>query len=96
MTTGLILVIDDKRNMLRLLERVLGEHYGVVTAETGKEGLAIFEQETVDLVLSDIRLPDLDGLALLEAMKQRKPEVEVILMTAYGSVASAVEARKKG
>lgn len=96
MTSGTILVIEDKRNMLRLLERVLGEHYRVVTAETGKEGLAIFEQETVDLVLSDIKLPDLDGLSLLETMKQHKPEVEVILMTAYGSVASAVDAMKKG
>lgn len=96
MTSGLILVIEDKRNMLRLLERVLGEHHEVLTAETGEEGLAIFEREAVDLVLSDIKLPDLDGLALLEAMKQRKPEVEVLLMTAYGSVASAVEAMKKG
>ncbi len=96
MTSGLILVIEDKRNMLRLLERVLGEHHEVLTAETGEEGLAIFEREAVDLVLSDIKLPDLDGLALLEAMKQRKPEVEVLLMTAYGSVASAVDAMKKG
>jgi DNA-binding NtrC family response regulator len=91
-----ILVVDDKINILKLFCKILEEKYYVFIAETGSQGLGIFEQEDIDLVVTDIKLPDFDGLTLLEEIKKRQAEVDVIVITAYGSVSSAVEAMKKG
>lgn len=96
MTIPRVLVVDDKINMLKLFCKILEENYQVFIAETGLHGLDIFGREDIDLVVADVKLPDIDGLSLLEEIKKRQPDMDVIVITAYGSVSSAVEAMKKG
>jgi two-component system response regulator HydG len=91
-----VLVVDDKENMLKLLERILGETYTVTPARDGSEALALLETTTFDLVLTDIKMPGADGFEILAAVKKRTPETEVVMMTAYSSIARAVEAIKGG
>jgi len=92
-----ILVVDDEENMRRLLSRVLrGEDYDVALAATGEDALAKLGDGAFDVVLSDVRLPGLDGLELLTRVKELSPSTPVIMMTAYGSVQAAVEAIRAG
>lgn len=94
--TDRILVVDDKDTMLSLFQRILPEQE-VVTAESAVKALALFDgSESFDVIVSDIRMPGLDGLSLLKEVKRIQPDVEVILMTAYGTVEDAVEAMKAG
>jgi DNA-binding NtrC family response regulator len=91
-----ILVVDDKETMLSLFQRLLSDHQ-VRTAGDGTKALALIdEEEPFDLIISDIRMPGLDGLSLLKEVKHVHPETEVILMTAYAEVGDAVEAMKAG
>lgn len=92
-----ILLVEDETNARKGLTQFLqGLDYDVITASNGKEALELLKQETPDLVLSDIRMPEMDGTALLEAIKAESPSIKVILLTAYGSVEDAVKAMKKG
>jgi two-component system response regulator HydG len=92
----LVLVVDDKKNMVRLMAKVLGEDARVRTASRGSEALRILEDEPVDVVLSDLRMPDMDGIEVLKRCKGIRPETEFILMTAYASVPTAIEALRLG
>jgi two-component system response regulator HydG len=92
----LVLVVDDKQNMLRLMAKVLRGDARVRTAGRGAEAVRILEQETVDVVLSDLRMPDMDGIELLKRCKALRPQTEFILMTAYASVSTAIEALRFG
>ena len=96
MAQGRILVIDDKENMLKLFCRLLADQYEITTATDGRAGLTTFRQGKFDLVVTDIRMPGMSGMQLLVEVKRLRPEVVVILMTAYGEVAQAVEAMKQG
>lgn len=92
-----ILLVEDETNARKGLTQFLqGLDYDVMTAMNGKEALDIFKKETPDLVISDIRMPEMDGIALLEAIRAETPSAKVILFTAYGSVEDAVKAMKKG
>ena len=92
-----ILLIDDDASLRRVVEYTLREEgYDVIAAATGDEGLAAFETQPFDLVLSDVRMPGVDGLHLLGRVKTLKPDVPVVLLTAHGTIASAVEAIKLG
>jgi len=91
-----ILVIDDKSSMREMIETVLGLEHDVRTFGNPREALEAFASDTFDLVLTDVRMPELDGLEVLRRVKAVAPDVEVILMTAYGTVAQAVEAVKAG
>src|SRR5512143_3843196 len=91
-TRPTVLVVDDKPNMLRLMAKVLHGDVRVCTAERGADPLRMLEAEPVDVVLSDLRMPDMDGLQLLQTSKRLRPRSEFILMTAYASVSTAVEA----
>ncbi len=91
-----ILIVDDEPKMLRLLELNLAEDGKTFTAGDAETGLKILNQEEIDLVLSDIKLPAMNGLEFLQAVKQAHAEIPVVLMTAYGSVEKAVEAMKNG
>ncbi len=92
-----ILLVDDDPLIRRALElRLVGAGYQVLTAGNGREALARLEQEPVDLVLSDIRMPDMDGLELLRWVKMAYPGVGVILLTAYSSLDSAIQALRHG
>jgi DNA-binding NtrC family response regulator len=94
--TPTVLVVDDRTNMLRLIQKVLKQDARVITAERGMEAVRVLEAQPVSVVLCDLKMPDLDGLDVLRSMKQLRPEAEFILMTAYGSVATAVDAMRLG
>src|SRR5215471_14970170 len=91
-----ILVVDDE-SLIRwtLAERLGADGHTVVEAESAREALARFGPD-IDLVLLDFRLPDSDGLTVLKTMKARDGDVPVILLTAFSSIETAVEAMKQG
>ena len=91
-----VLVVDDKKNMLSLMKKVLRDDARVLTAERGLDALKILEAEPVDVVLCDLRMPDMDGVEVLKLCKRVRPHAEFILMTAYASVGTAVEALRLG
>ncbi len=97
MDTKRILVVDDEAKMRRLLELSLkGLGHEVVQAEDGESALAAFDTMPFDLVLTDLRMPRLDGMGLLRALRERGEDVPVIVLTAYATVESAIEAMKLG
>src|SRR6266850_1909630 len=97
MTMDNILVVDDERNIRTLCSRVLaGDQIEVHGVGTGKEGLQTADDVSPDLVLLDLRLPDMDGIDVLRALKGRHPETAVIIITGFGQIQSAVEAMKAG
>jgi len=92
-----ILIVDDEKNYRLVMEALLTkEGYQVLTASSGEESLAVLKEADVDLVVTDMKMPGLDGLQLLGALKERLPDLPIIIMTAYGTVDKAVEAMKKG
>ena len=92
-----ILIVEDEAKMRRLLELNLGEDgFATFSAEAAEAGLSLLEEESIDLVITDLKLPGMGGLEFLQAVKQRHPALPVIVMTAYGSVETAVEAMKRG
>jgi two-component system response regulator HydG len=92
-----VLVADDKENFVKLLRRILPEdRYDVTTAEDGARALALLAAGEFDVVVSDIRMPGADGMAVLREARARDPDVEVVLMTAYATVPAAVDAMRQG
>ena len=93
----LILVIEDKKSMAEMLARTLeAEGYRAITAASGEEGVQKALKEKADLVLTDLKLPAMSGLDVLKRLKERRPFLPVIMMTAFGSIETAVEAVKAG
>ena len=94
---GTILVVDDEGSQRDILRAILGaEGYAVATASAGAEALRQARERHFDLVLTDLRMPGPDGLALVERLTREDPPTLVILMTAYGSLDSAEQAVKRG
>ena len=94
---GRVVVIDDEVNAASALETLLREDgYEVAKANDGRSGLLLVEKQEPDVVLTDLRMPEMDGIELLSRIKQIRPETMVILMTAYGTVKTAVKAMKLG
>jgi two-component system NtrC family response regulator len=92
-----ILIVDDEKNYPPVLSAVLEEEgYGTLSANSGKEALEILSRSDVDLVLTDMKMPGMDGIELLEKIKARDPDLPIIMMTAHGTVEKAVEAMQKG
>ncbi len=92
-----VLVVDDDKNTRDGLQRALQRNYAVKTAESAEAALKILGEETsVDVLLSDLRMPGTDGLGLLRRVHSQSPQTVCILLTAYGSVETAVEAMKQG
>jgi two-component system NtrC family response regulator len=92
-----ILIVDDEKNYLRVLSAVLEEEgYEVLTALSGREALEIQESSDLDLTLTDMKMPGMDGIKLLEHIKAKDPDLPVIMMTAHGTIDKAVEAMQKG
>lgn len=92
-----ILIVDDEPNMLRLFQTVLGkEGYKVCTAASGVEALRMLNEDSFDLVVSDLVMPDLGGMDLMKELKAKHPGIPFIVITAYGTVESAVKAMKSG
>ena len=94
---GLALIVDDEPNMRRVLAALLKKHgFASVDAPDGEAALQILAEQEIDVVLSDLKMPRMNGLELLEQARTRFPEVPLILITAHGTVGSAVEALKQG
>ncbi|MGL4668519.1 MAG: sigma-54-dependent transcriptional regulator, partial [Saezia sp.] len=92
-----ILVADDEENLRKLISVVLkAENYEVILARDGEEALHYFEKHPIDLMLIDIRMPKMDGLQVLEHVKQKNNGLPVILMTAYAGIDTAVKALQQG
>ncbi len=92
-----ILIVDDEEQMRELLAKVLEKNgYQVTAAADGSQALALLEKEPMDLVVTDVRMPGLDGMEALRAIKELNPEIVIILMTAFGSIDQAVQAVKEG
>ncbi|CCK78750.1 sigma-54-dependent transcriptional regulator [Desulfobacula toluolica] len=92
-----ILIVDDEKNYPMIIGELLQEEgYTSLTASSGMEALDILNNELIDLVLTDVKMPGMSGIQLLEKIKQIKPDIPVIIMTAHGSVEKAVEAMHKG
>jgi two-component system response regulator HydG len=91
-----VLVVDDKANMLALLTKVLSRSARVLTARGVRSALELFEKEAVMVVLCDLRMNDGDGLEVLRAVHARRPGLPFILMTAYATVPTAVQAMREG
>jgi two-component system NtrC family response regulator len=91
-----ILIVDDEKNYLVVLEALLStEGYEILTSDTGTEALRLVRESDLDLVITDMKMPRMSGMELLEACKKLRPELPVIMMTAYGTIELAVEAMKK-
>ena len=92
-----IVIIDDEEKMRRILEMDLSEQgYEIYLAQGGEEGIKILQEKDVDLVITDMKMPGIDGLKVLEMAKELDPDRPVILMTAYGTIETAVKAIKEG
>jgi two-component system NtrC family response regulator len=92
-----LLLIDDDESLRRVVEYNMREAgYRVITAADGTSGLEAFQAEPVDVVLTDVRMPEMDGLELLTRLKAMKPDLPVVVLTAHGTIDSAVEAMKLG
>jgi DNA-binding NtrC family response regulator len=97
MTKARVLVVDDDASMRELSEFYLrSQGYEVATAETGEEALKLNGGERFDVALMDLLLPDTDGITLVERFKEITPEVEIIMISGFGSLSKAVEATKAG
>lgn len=96
-TPAKILCVDDEPNILSALKRLFRAHgYQVVTAESGAEGLEILNTESVDLIISDMRMPEMDGAKFLELARASWPERIRILLTGYSEIQSIVSAINRG
>lgn len=97
MSLGTVLAIDDEQNIRRLIRNEFTiEGYDVTTARNGEEGLALIQQKPFDVVLLDIKLPKLNGLEVLRRIKDISIAMEVIMITGYGDIQSAVDSLKLG
>ncbi|MBO9693797.1 sigma-54 dependent transcriptional regulator [Chryseobacterium sp.] len=95
--SGNILIIDDEIKLLKLLGMILSqENFNVKETSTARSAMTMLEQYEFDVVLSDVRLPDAFGVDLVKSVKSKYPQLEIILMTAFGNITDAVQAMKNG
>lgn len=91
-----ILIVDDEKNTRDGLSRALRDDYAVAAVENGQKALEWLETRQADVVLSDLRMPGMDGMTLLSRLLTRDPKPVLIMLTAYGNIETAVEAMKRG
>ena len=93
-----ILVIDDELDMLMLLRMIIEDNtnYEVETTNNPSEALKLLTEKDYNLVLSDLKMPGMDGIELFDELSEIRPDVPVIIMTAYGSLETSEDAMKKG
>ena len=93
-----VLVIDDELDMLMLLRMIIEDNtgYEVETTNNPSEGLKLLTEKHFDLVITDLKMPGMDGMELFDECKDIRPDTPVIIITAYGSLETADEALKKG
>ncbi|MGV3070682.1 response regulator, partial [Proteus mirabilis] len=91
-----LLLVDDDPGLLKLLGmRLTSEGFHIVTAESGQEALKLLLKEKIDLVISDLRMDEMDGMALFTEIQRQQPGMPVIILTAHGSIPDAVAATQQ-
>src|SRR5512144_1641355 len=97
MSKGCVLVVDDEADNRRILEYMLQrDGYTVRSAPSGRQALKVYAEHQIDLALLDLSMPEMDGITLLKRLRQEDSNLQVIMVTAHGSVERAVEAMKAG
>ena len=91
-----ILIVDDERNVHYSFKKLFSKDYEILSALDGGEALSLVKAEAPDLVIMDVRMPGMDGLYVLREIKACTPDLPVVIMTAYGSMRTAIEAMKQG
>ena len=92
-----ILIIDDEEGIRESLRLILSDDYNLIITESGTQGLdCLVNDKNIGLVLLDIKMPKINGLDVLKAIKEKRPDVNVIMVTGYKSVDTAAEATKLG
>ncbi|MCX8034476.1 MAG: response regulator [Thermodesulfovibrio sp.] len=93
-----ILIVDDEPDMLKLLSMILKEKtpYEIITTNNPIEAVQLVKTTDFDLIITDLKMPGLDGLQLLEEVKKKNEDIPVVIITAYGTIDSATEAIEKG
>jgi two-component system, NtrC family, response regulator AtoC len=92
-----VLIVDDEPNLRKILAAQLSrDGYDVLTAEDGERGLALLREHHIDLVITDLKMPRVDGMTLLKRALEEEPELPVVMITAHGTIDTAVEALKRG
>lgn len=96
--SGKILIIDDEKDMLVLLKRIISEErdHDIVVETDPSRALSLLQEDAFDLVLTDLKMPKVDGIKVLESVKKINPYTSVIILTAYATIETAVEAIRKG
>jgi DNA-binding NtrC family response regulator len=96
-TPSHILLVDDEEDFLEMLSLRLKESgESVLTANSGRKCLSILENEAVDVIILDVKMPEMDGIETLKEIRKRHPLVEVIMLTGHGTIHTAVEGMKLG
>lgn len=94
---GMILVVDDEKNIREGLKKSLElDDFKALTASNGQDAFKVFEQEEIDLVITDLKMPQMSGEVLLKKIKQKSPNTPVIILTGHGTVENAVETMREG
>ncbi|HLO26855.1 MAG TPA: response regulator, partial [Geobacteraceae bacterium] len=96
MTGRILFIDDDKAGREIALFNLRGAGYEVTAASDGQEGLSLFSPETIDVVITDVKMPGLSGIEVLRRIKKQAPEIPVLVITAFGNVETAVKAMKSG
>jgi nitrogen regulation protein NR(I) len=92
-----VLIVDDEPNLRKVLSTQLSrDGYDVLTAEDGEQGLSLLREHHIDLVITDLKMPKVDGMTLLKRALEEEPELPIVLITAHGTIDTAVEALKTG
>ena len=92
-----ILVVDDEIEYQRVFSYLLKRNgYDVITASSAREALNLLESNEINLIMTDLKMPDMDGLELVKAVKSEYEDIDIMIITAFGSIESAVEAMKYG
>ena len=97
MSNPRILIVDDEENILHALKRLFRrENYQILTATSAEEGLRILDQQDVDLIISDLKMPVINGVDFFAQIKEKKPEALRIMLTGHADLKSVIEAIDKG
>ncbi len=97
METPTLLIVDDEEAQLQSLKSFLGKrNFQILSASNGKEALELISKNVIDIIITDYRMPEMDGLSLLKKVKEINPEIEILVMTAFGNIEDAVNIMKAG